>query len=304
MNLQTAQLLPSGIVSDARLKIYTGILGQLGDIILFTPTVRRIRELFPNSSITFAVNKRYRGAGELVAGLPYIDRLFVTELYFERLSSLTSGPYEREWPVDLRGDDEVEEERRHDIVLETRPRHRRSNWWEHAHITEEIAHMVGVPSPIDRQTEIRIPASVRVPDEALGKIVFHNDPAIDPRKAWPWTHAVRLLQELGVKNCVILGGNGPVLEGALDLRGKTTIPEAAAVIASARCFVGIDSGLTHIAGSVGTPTVGMYGTEHIPMNEAVQPCNPRAIYLQAEGSVGELPPELVLSAVRQQLGRI
>jgi hypothetical protein len=76
----TAQTLDSGIVSAEPLRIYTGILGQIGDIVMFTPTVRRIRQLFPESQITWAVSSRYREAGELVAGLPYVDRLFVTEL--------------------------------------------------------------------------------------------------------------------------------------------------------------------------------------------------------------------------------
>src|SRR5206468_4260679 len=71
MIFETAQLLPSGIVSEEPVRIYTGILGQIGDIIMFTATVRRLKELFPRSQITFAVSERYRGAGELVAGLPY-----------------------------------------------------------------------------------------------------------------------------------------------------------------------------------------------------------------------------------------
>ena len=50
--------------------IYTGLLGQIGDIVMFTPTVRRIKDIFPNSAITFAVSRKYREAGELVAGLP------------------------------------------------------------------------------------------------------------------------------------------------------------------------------------------------------------------------------------------
>src|SRR5689334_16613389 len=83
---EVAAVPPWGTVSDEPLRIYTGILGQIGDIIMFTATARRLKELFPASSITFAVSERYRQAGELVAGLPYVDRLFVTELYFKRLS--------------------------------------------------------------------------------------------------------------------------------------------------------------------------------------------------------------------------
>src|SRR5690348_4084819 len=123
MPLEPAFIPEDGIVSAEPLRIYTGILGQIGDILGFTATVRRIKQLFPNSQITFAVSARYREAGALVAGLSAIDRLFVTEFYFERLTAEKQTPWLLGWPVDLRGDDEVAEQRRHDLVLETRPRH-------------------------------------------------------------------------------------------------------------------------------------------------------------------------------------
>jgi hypothetical protein len=74
MIFDTARYLETGVVCEAPLSIYTGILGQIGDILMFTATARRLKELFPRSRLTFAVSARYREAGELVAGLPYVDR--------------------------------------------------------------------------------------------------------------------------------------------------------------------------------------------------------------------------------------
>ncbi len=45
----------------------------------------------------------------------------------------------------------------------------------------------------------------------------------------------------------------------LDLSGKTTLPEALGVLSLARLFVGNDSGLGHLSGAVGTPTVVVFG---------------------------------------------
>jgi heptosyltransferase-2 len=44
-----------------------------------------------------------------------------------------------------------------------------------------------------------------------------------------------------------------------DLSGKTTLPEALGVLASARLFVGNDSGLAHLASAAGTPSVVVFG---------------------------------------------
>jgi ADP-heptose:LPS heptosyltransferase len=285
---------PEGIVSEARLRIYTGILGQIGDVIMFTPTLRRLKELFPNGRITVAVSRRYQEAGELVAGLPYVDRLFITERYFENLTEERYGPWHLGWPVDLRGPDEIAEQARHDLVFETRPRHRRGRWWEHAHQVVETAHTLRIPGPLDLRTEIAIPSGTRIPAEWRGKVVLHNDPTVDATKAWPWESVRQLVQRLGPEPVVLLGHPGPDVDGALDLRGRTSLAEAAAVIEACRGYIGIDSGLMWIAASLGVPAVGLYGTTYIPVPQAVQPVNPRARYLTAQGVLAGIPVEEVL----------
>jgi hypothetical protein len=299
MVFSTGQALASGIVSDAPLRIYTGILGQIGDIVMFTPTVRRIKELFPRSQVTWAVSARYREAGELVAGLPYVDRLFVTQLYFERLTEALTVPWRLGWPVDLRGDDEVEEQRRHDIVLETRPVHRRPRWWEHGHLIEALACNVGVPGPIDLRTEICIPAGTTIPAGAAGKIVFHNDPFLSEAKAWPWDRACAFIRRIGAERVVLLGRPGPEVPGTQDLRGQTTLSQAAAIIGAAQCYVGVESGLLCIAGALRAPAVGLFGTSRTPARRAIYPQNPRARYVQADGPLAAIDPDVVGEAVRQ-----
>jgi ADP-heptose:LPS heptosyltransferase len=299
MLFETAQIQEGGIASDAPLRIYTGILGQIGDIVMFTATARRLKELFPRGGITFAVSARYREAGELVAGLPYVDHLFVTQLYFERMTSATFVPWHLGWPVDLRGEDEVAVERAHDVVLPTRPRHRRTRWWEHAHQVVEMAHMAGVPGPIDLRTEVRVPPGTMAPSETMGKVVLHNDPAIDETKAWPLESVAELVRVLGPGRVVLLGNPGPSIPGALDYRGRTTLAQAAAIIQAAACYVGIDSGLMWIAGSLQVPAVGLYGTSYIPAYEAIQPENPNALYLQAEGPVAGIAVRSVVEAIER-----
>jgi hypothetical protein len=288
--------LPAGTFSEP-VKIYTGLLGQIGDIIMFTATARRIKEIFPNSTITFAVSKQYREAGELVAGLPYVDRLFVTEHYYDLRKDITYGPWHYGWPCDYRGEDEIAEQRNHDIVLETRPQHRRMPWWEFDHQVAELAHEVGVPGPIDLRTEIAIPPNTMIPADAAGRIILHNDPNIDSTKAWSWEAVADLVQAVGPKNVVLLGNAGPEVAGVIDLRGKTTLSEAAAVIQACKCYVGIDSGLMWIAGSLQVPVVGLYGTSYIPAYQNIQPANPNAVYLQVEGSPSVILPERVLNAL-------
>lgn len=55
-------------------------------------------------------------------------------------------------------------------------------------------------------------------------------------------------------------GNGPVL----NLCGRLTPRESAAVFARARVFLGHDSGPTHLAAAAGTPVVAVYGSRNLP----------------------------------------
>lgn len=47
--------------------------------------------------------------------------------------------------------------------------------------------------------------------------------------------------------------------GRIDLCGKTSLREAAGIIARSRGFVGIDTGVAHIAAAVGSPTLVLFG---------------------------------------------
>ncbi|MCX6380319.1 MAG: glycosyltransferase family 9 protein [Armatimonadetes bacterium] len=296
---ETAQPPPPGLANAALapLRIYGGLLGQIGDIVMYTAVARRVKELFPDSEFTFAISKRYGGMEPLLAGLPFVDRVFQTELYFERMKPEWYPLWELGWNFDLRGEDEVEEQRRHDLILETRPRHKRHPWWEYAHQIDELAYSIGVPGPVDKRTEVALPPDVPIPDEARGKVVLHNDPAIASSKAWSWDEAAKLVETLGENEVALIGNPGAPVEGVLDLRGETTLVETAKVISECRCYIGIDSGPMWIAGSLGVPAVGLYGTEYIPAYDAIYPCNPNAVYLQAEGSVCQITAQAVLNAL-------
>ena len=67
----------------------------------------------------------------------------------------------------------------------------------------------------------------------------------DTRDAERGQHLVSACQEAGV----------PVL----SLQGRLGLEEAAAVIRRARCFIGIDSGMAHLACAAGRPTVVLFG---------------------------------------------
>ena len=101
-------------------------------------------------------------------------------------------------------------------------------------------------------------------------ILLHPGPSW-PVREWPrenWIHLVAELRARGFTNIAQLGVGQYVnfgkvavdtIPGTVSLVDQLSIEECFAVIARARLFIGIDSGLLHIAASTRTPAVGLFG---------------------------------------------
>jgi heptosyltransferase-2 len=117
-----------------------------------------------------------------------------------------------------------------------------------------------------------------------GYFVFAPGAEYGPAKRWPAIHYAELAKLLDVP-AVLLGSakEAPLCEEiaqeagsdqCLNLAGKTSLPDAFALIAAARAVVSNDSGLMHVAAGLGVPQVALFGSsspEHTPpLNERAQ----------------------------------
>lgn len=92
-------------------------------------------------------------------------------------------------------------------------------------------------------------------------------------KGWNIDGFAMVLAELGRRGIQVIMVSGPdqaerdyvqnILQArphnAIDLSGRLTLPELAALIARARCFIGLDSVAMHMAAAVGTPCIALFG---------------------------------------------
>jgi hypothetical protein len=107
----------------------------------------------------------------------------------------------------------------------------------------------------------------------------------------------------------------PQLDAALDLRGKTSVRQAAAVLAQSRLFIGPVSGLMHLARAVDCRSVIVYGGREHPFqsgysaNENLFWAGPCAPCWQRDECdfdrvcMSSILPEAVIAAARRQLDR-
>ena len=160
----------------------------------------------------------------------------------------------------------------------------------------ELLEPLGIAPP-PRRFGLRIPAEAeRFGAEATacpplrdGYAVLNQGAGWDSR-LWPTERFAAVARQLGtwgVGSLVTWGGRRErawaeevvgAAGGAAVLAPPTSLTELAAVIRRARLFLGADTGPLHMAGALGTPCVGLFGTTR---REETGPQGPGHVLLQA-----------------------
>jgi ADP-heptose:LPS heptosyltransferase len=101
-------------------------------------------------------------------------------------------------------------------------------------------------------------------------IMIHTGPSW-PVREWPlesWSALIKKLNEKGYTNIVRLGTGRHlalgevetgILSGVISLVDQLSLEETTALISEGQLFIGIDSGLLHIAAAVQIPAIGLWG---------------------------------------------
>lgn len=136
----------------------------------------------------------------------------------------------------------------------------------HTHIAQQMAAHLGLSLPVGWRPKILYSAGERIPKRIVLQNSCRGALYSAATKEWPqerWTIlANRLAQDFEL---IQVGTTSdPLIPCAKDRRGRTTIGEAATLLSSAACFVGLESGLMHLAAATSTPSVIIYGGRSRP----------------------------------------
>ncbi|MFZ3141445.1 lipopolysaccharide heptosyltransferase II [Polaromonas sp.] len=127
-----------------------------------------------------------------------------------------------------------------------------------------------------------------------GYVVFAPGAEFGPAKRWPARHFAELAARLDLP--VVLLGSGkeaalcdeiaaPVNAAqagkCLNLAGKTSLPQALALIAASHATISNDSGLMHVAAALGVPQVAIFGSSS-PLHTPPLSDKARVLWLKAD----------------------
>lgn len=285
--------------------------GGIGDAVLLVPALRALKEQYPTARITVLAEKRNSAVFSLC---PVVD----TILLYDRQSDLLQA---------VRGayDVTVDTEQWHRLsaviarmtrspVLIGYATNERARLFSHlvrySHDDYEATSFLNLLEPLGVQGRLMTERYLSIPDASaavaahlladLGDAPFVTvfPGASIPERRWGvdrFHRVVRWLSAFGVQ-AVVVGGKDDRQQGeaivaggsGLNLAGRTSLVETAALIERSALLVSGDSGVLHIAVGLGKPTVSLFGPgradkwaprgeRHIVINKRL-PCSPCTIY--------------------------
>jgi lipopolysaccharide heptosyltransferase II len=257
--------------------------GGIGDAILLIPTIKALKQKYPEAKITVLAEKRNASAFGLC---PHIDRV----LHYDKPKQLLEA---------IRGNN--------DVVIDTEQWHRLSAVvarltgapFSVGYATNERRRLFSYPIPYthddyeansflrllepfgiaqsdDTKTPfLVVPAAAKARAESLlnelagKKFVAVFPGASIPERRWGAVKFSRVADSLAEKGLpvVIVGGKGDEAEGqkivhenfGLNLAGKTSLAETAAILERSSILLSGDSGVLHIGAGLDIPTVSLFG---------------------------------------------
>ncbi len=331
------------------MKILVFEVNWLGDVVLSTPVFKTIKENFPSSSVAVALHPRTR---PLLEYNPYIDKIiefderglqrpfrkkiefvkFIRREKFDKVILLHRS-FTRALLCLLAGIPErigySTPKRRLILAKPISPPpgliHRQDYYLyllkrAGFKITERVSHIYV------RDEHRRYAQDILQGLERKVLIGMHCS-GNWPLKRWPYFAELLNLfkdfdwgivlvgssKEEALINSLLSKVNDSVRRRIINLAGKTSLLELAAVCERLDCFVSSDSGPLHIASSIGTKTVGIFGPTHPEITSPRGPASSKILFKDVGCSIPcyvkacpwdlkclrSINPEEVLKAIRE-----
>lgn len=280
------RLLPSLSQSVSLLPVNSILIirpGGIGDAVLLAPALSNLKNIYPTTHITILAERRNVGVFSLI---PDVDQLYCYD-----------SPAEFWQAVSRKYDVVIDSEQWHrlsavvvrlvrapiKIGFATNERHRMfTHTLTYSHDEYEVFNFKRLLEPligVSEQTEVAIPfltippAATATAEKLLetlsGKPFITIFPGASiPERCWGAGRFRAVADALVQKGyeVVVVGGavdqaDAQIIAGSigLNLAGRSSLAETAAVIARSALLVSGDSGVLHIAVGLGIPTVSLFG---------------------------------------------
>ncbi|MBU1121860.1 MAG: lipopolysaccharide heptosyltransferase II [Candidatus Omnitrophica bacterium] len=272
---------------------------RLGDVILSTPVITNLRQAYPQAHIAFMCRPYTLDA---IEGNPHLNEVIVYDKYGRHKSMLATFKFalrlrknKFDWAIILHPTNRahliaffagiplrIGWNKKMGWLLTKKMPHKKQEGKKHeVEYTLDILKPLKVPIvdkttyfPIKEDAEKKIEdmlnTSGLIPDEKF--IVIHPSASCLSKK-WPQAYFSELIKiindKIDLKIIIVTAkediqfGNQLVQEhNTIDFRGKLTLPQMGSLLKRAVLFISNDSGPVHIASSLNTPVISIFGRKN------------------------------------------
>jgi len=263
--------------------VLVGLHQHLGDVVMASAVVRELRRRHPDAALCFATQRRFRS---LVAYNPRIDHVIDCDCVGSLVDLARHPAFDRRYLLVLHGNhcELCGGSYQDPYAPFVASGIDASGWFLHGrHLVDLMFERLGW-NGADATPELHVPAQISadmrrlrrrlVLSPAVPVVAMHMTTPHWPAKQWPRAKFSALIERVTRDldaQVIVVGGErvAALPREAIDLTRRTTLLETAALLAEVDLFVGVDSGPSHLAAAVGTPSVLLFG----PTDPAA--CRPR-----------------------------
>ncbi len=262
---------------DFPVRFVLAMVQGIGNMVMLTPTVRALKEMFPRSEIELVGHSpalQVMDGWDAVAACTELEDFDPSRERDAVLLTIWSGQFQKAFPALVTSGD-VPAVR---VEFSTWLRHEAEF---HLDLARVLGHEGAMPGPYCVQRKTALPFD---PGRPVALLSDTSNPEPDwQRKRWPRFRALaeRLIED-GYQVALIGGpaeaqefdpANWP--EGVLNLLGRYSIAETAYLIGEAGLLIANDSGPAHIGAAVGAETHVLFGptreSKNLPLGPKVRP---------------------------------
>ena len=256
--------------------------GEFGDVILNSTLCRTFKELYSDSSLTLAFNKKYYNLLPLFQNHPFIDKFHLWDGYDN-------------WPTEK--DLEFLKKENFDIIFNPMPTHKDLYWYRYKHQIDEIHDMHGFEPPKNKQCYLErwfdlLPGH----DKTITASVFasgsHPDQLARTFSVEKIIELFESIEELGYE--IIRLDTRIDHTCALENKypaSKLSLLEAARLMCSSKLHLTCDTSFSWIADSYSHNTLGWTRLE------SYVPVNPRGHYFVSD-NINDIPLEQIIETIK------
>lgn len=262
--------------------------GQLGDLVINTIVCRAFKEKFPNSHLTFGLNKKYESMAPIFLRNKLIDNIHIWDGYDD-------------WPTQK--DQRYIDKQNFDVVFNPMAKVIDNLWYTKHHHSIEFCRMHSLHPPSNLQVSLTpwFPKLKRF-ENCIAFTCFTSGGEIRNIPVELAKLIVDYIHQLGFDTVQLGLKSHPDIQTKFGITGGS-IFEDVQIAYSCKMLFTADTGMNYVMSGYSQKVLGLYATSSWPIKAPIIhriPVNPNAKYLEAD-NILDINIDLIFSSIKQML---